>query len=172
MRQRRFDRDEARQILIFRSQPVQRPRTHTRSHESAGSREGLKQGCAVIYALAHHRTDDGEVVGAITNVGKQITDRDAAFAAGFEIPERFHQRPHFSIGKSQRTFDRERFAMIAVQAFFRIKRINAGRPAVHKQKNHALSFCRKMGRVRSQRIDGLLRGVSLSFFRQHRHHAN
>ncbi len=72
--------DKAGKILIDRTESVIHPTPHagTVRDNRSGVHEGV--GGIVIDLLGHHRIDDGDVVGAGRDVGKEVADRLAALA--------------------------------------------------------------------------------------------
>ena len=110
----------------------------------------------MVHALAHHRAHHAEVVGALTDIRKQVADGQPALTAVLELPGRFHQAAGLAGRECQRLFDRQRLAVVRIQVGLRIKGVDRGRPAVHEQKDHPLGARREHGRLGGQWIDGSL----------------
>ena len=157
--QRRLDRDVAGQVLILCSEAVDGPSAHARPDEGGTPGEGLQERRAMVDAFAHQRLDDAKVIDAGSNMREEIADRNAALAARTELPRRLHQRPRCFIRKRQRALDRQRFTVIADEPFFKVERVDAGRPAVHKEKNDFLRPRRKMRFTREKRVRVGRRGL-------------
>ena len=100
---------------------------HARPHHVAHPGERLQHGRAVIHALAAHRANDAQVVGARADVGKQVAHRDSALAVLLVIPQRLHQRTRFAFGEGQRPLDRQRLAVIAIQPLLGIEGVDVRR---------------------------------------------
>ena len=83
---RRFDGDEAGQVLILGSEPVENPGAHAGALEREDASVELQHGGAVIDAVADHGADHAKIVGAGGDVREQIADRDAALPVLFEVP--------------------------------------------------------------------------------------
>ncbi len=76
--------DEARQVLILRSQTVGNPRAHRRAAVARGAGEDVKLGGRVVELIGMHRSDDGDVVGDLAHAGQELADRLPALAALLE----------------------------------------------------------------------------------------
>ena len=114
----------------------------------------------MIHSFADHRSDDAKIIGAVADMGEQVADRDAALARVFEGPRRFHQRPGFFVGESERALHRQRLTVIAIEPRLGIERIDARGTTVHEQKDHTFgagSKVRLFGREGIERGFGRLR---------------
>ena len=85
----RADGDEARQILVLRSQAIGNPGAHAGTDEVIAARMQLEQGAAVGGIGAVQGAQDAQVIHTLRHVGKQFADRKPAFAVVFEGPRRF-----------------------------------------------------------------------------------
>ena len=137
MAERRLDGDEAGQILVLGSEPVEHPGAHARALELEHAGVELQQRGAVIDAIADHRADHAKVVHARGDIRKQRADRNAALAVLLERPWRLHQAADIVLAERQAALERHRLAVILVQARLWIERVDARRPAVHEQEDDA-----------------------------------
>src|SRR5215470_4273919 len=124
----------------------------------------------MIHAFTDHRADDAEVVNAFAHVWEEVADRDAALAAGLELPQRLHQWADGAVGESERAFDRQRLAVIAQKALFRIEGVDRRRAAMHEQENYTFGLRLEMRRARGERVVRR-RGQRLEFIGQQRRQA-
>ena len=83
-----------------------------------------------------HRADDRQVVDAATYVREKIADRDSALPVLAEFPRRIEHHANV-VELRRRDVDLDGLAMLAVEARFRVERIDLRRPAIHEQENHA-----------------------------------
>jgi hypothetical protein len=67
---------------------------------------------------------------------------------GLEVPLRLHQRPGGVVVERQRPLDRQRLAVVRVEARLGVERVDARRAAVHEQEDHALGLRREVRRAR------------------------
>jgi len=86
---------------------------------------------AVIDAVAHHRANYAEIVGAGANVGEQIANRNSALTVLLVRPEWFHQAAHGILTEGQPALERNRLAVVLLQPGLGIEGVDAGRAAVH-----------------------------------------
>ena len=116
MAERRLDGDEAGQVLILGSEPVQDPRAHARAFELEHAGVELQQRGAMIHAIADHGADYAEVVDAGGDVGEKVADRDAALAVLLELPGRFHQSADIVFAEGQAALEGDGLAVVFVEA--------------------------------------------------------
>ena len=135
---RGLDGDEAGQVLVLGAQPVECPGTHAWPREGERSRKQLEHGRSVVDALSDHRADHAQIVRASGDLGEQLADGNAAFAAPLEFPGGAHQAAGLLGIEGQRALDRQGLAVVAVQAGFRIEGVDVRDTAVHEQEDDSL----------------------------------
>ena len=143
VRHLRGDHHERGQILILGSQAVAHPRADARPVE--GRRSGVDaDGCAKVISVdVLHRLDDANVVDHAADVGKKITDRNAALAVAFELPVSSLVDPLFVVGLAV-VFGEERLG---------VERIHVGNGARHEQEDDPFRLRREVRLLGRQRVD-------------------
>ena len=103
----------------------------------------------MIWDIGVHRTNDADVIDALTDVRKQIADFDSGFAVLLEF-ERGHQQ---AAGLSFRFQIRCRgtLPVILGKRRLRVERIDLRWSAVHEEVNDVLRSGREVSRLWSQR---------------------
>src|SRR5689334_25283946 len=107
----------------------------------------------MVHALAAHRADHAQVVGAGTYMREQRAYRNTALSIVLIFPERFYERSWLGVGEGQRTLDGKRLAVIPVQALLGIEGVDMRDASVHEQKNSAFGLGCEMRNLGRQRID-------------------
>ena len=77
--------NESGQDSHFRSQAIQRPRTHGRSHKLGGTRMHLHLGLSVGRDVGVHAIEHTQTIRMACKVGKQFADWDPAVAMLLEF---------------------------------------------------------------------------------------
>src|SRR5882672_1699506 len=83
-------RDVARHILVFGSQPVKHPRTHAGPRQPCGTRVHENGGHLVGWDIRVHGSNYSEVIDQLTELGKHFADLDSRTASGREFKRRSH----------------------------------------------------------------------------------
>src|SRR5581483_6411587 len=91
VRKPRLERNERRQILILRAQPVHYPGACAGAREGVRARVQLQHSTAMRHAVSYHRAENAELVRKLRNVRKQLADFDTALAVLPELPWRLEQ---------------------------------------------------------------------------------
>ena len=86
------------------------------------------------------------------NIGKKLANHMAALPMRAELPRGF-KKVACGCELNFRFIVGERFAMIAIEHSFLFKGIHMRGSALHEEKNHALGFGSKMGRLGCKRIN-------------------
>ena len=89
--ERRFDGNKSRQVLILATQTVEDPGADARAAEVEGARVHLENGAAVVDAVAHHGTDDAELIRQFAHPGEEVAHGNAALPVTLESPGGLHQ---------------------------------------------------------------------------------
>ncbi len=128
----RVDRDEARQILRERPEPVSDPRAHRRSHERLTPRVQRDGRLHVGIGARLHSVEHAQFVRVLRELRKNFRDHRPALPARIEFEDRAEQlmRPAFANLREFR---------------FPVERLEMARPALHEEEDLAL---RSRGEVR------------------------
>ena len=158
---RRTNRDEARHVLIFRTEPIGNPTADRRPHEI--HRTGVKKECRrpVRHAFRVHRVNETQIIDVLRHVWKKFRNIMSAFAILLEAPRRFHHPllDHLPKILKSITRDIDFLVVILLKLRFVIERIDVARPALHENKNDPFDARRKMRCFRREWIDDLRRSA-------------
>lgn len=146
---------ETGQVLVHASQPVVHPRAQTGTAGEDPAGVHLQHGRAVDGRIGGHRVDEGDVVDAGGQVGKEIADPLAALAILLELPLRPDDATFVPLAAAAERFDRHGLAIEFVELGLVFEGIDLARPAVHEEENYALGLGRKMRRLGGQRVGEL-----------------
>ena len=93
-------------------------------------------GTEVVVVVRFHRTDDAEIVGALTDVREQLGDFETALPVPFERERR---------ADKELLFVADGLAMVAGEVGFGVEGIDLGNPAGHVHEDDALGFGGEVG---------------------------
>jgi len=115
----------------------------------------------MVWHVCLHGTDHRDVVDALADVGKNLTDFDPALTVALEL----ERRPENGTGPAfgyQVHAPGKFLAVVFVEARFVVEGIDVGRTAVQEQVNHAFGLGGKvwlLGRQRGVEVAGRARCV-------------
>ncbi len=141
--------DKGRQVLVFRSQAVNQPRTEARPNQPPVAAVHQQQRRLVIGNVGVHRTNHGDFVDHLSDAGKQLADFDPALAAFVELEGRGHRRSRLPL--RGQIGGRQRLAGVLRQRGFWIERVDVRRAAVHEQVDDVLRLGGKRRRLGHER---------------------
>ena len=139
------EHDEPGQVLALAAQAVGHPGAVAGPalEPAAGMQEVI--GGGVLREIRDHRADDGQVVHAPGDVGKEVADRDAALAVLAKLPGALEHVAHV-VELGRVGLDLDRLTVLAIEPGLGVERVDLGRPAVHVQEDDAPRPRRKMAR--------------------------
>ncbi len=161
-------RDEARQVLVLAAQAVRDPRPHAGAGETRFPAVHEQEGRLMVGYVGVHGADDHQVVRALGDIGKDVTDFDPALAVFCKGKRGAEGCASGALG-----FQMARGQRLAVepgQFGLGIKRIQVGRSAIGKKMDDAFSAAWKVrgaGRKRRAADHGSLRGIGESSESEH-----
>ena len=145
-----FQDDVSRQFVALAAQPVDGPGAGAREPEKRKTGVHEEVALGMLAELRRHRPDDGEFVGVLRHLGKQVADLGSAFAPWPKRPLRRHEQ---AVVVELRAFDRsgQRLSGVRHERRLWIERIDVRNAAAHEQEDHPLRAC----------FQGLARGDGL-----------
>ena len=141
--------DEAGQICVLGSQPVEDPRAHGGANELEAASMQLHESLGMCGNIAIHSVEEAEFVRMACQVREQFRDRESAFAMLTELP-----------GALQEFAVLDFLALVPGQLWLVIEGVDVGGATPHAGKNHALGLAGKVGLAWSEGVAG--RGRSCS----------
>ena len=84
-RERRADRDEARQVFIFGAQAVEHPGAHARAHELGAAGMQLHESLGMIRDIRVHAAQHAQVIRMVGDLREQLGNPEAALARAGRI---------------------------------------------------------------------------------------
>ncbi len=98
-------------------------------------------GGGVLGVVGDHAADDGQIVHALRDVWKQITDRDARLPVLLELPGR-PKDVAVVVELRIRHLHWQRLAVLGPQARLGVKGVHLRRAAIHVEEDHGLGLGR------------------------------
>jgi hypothetical protein len=105
----------------------------------------------MIDSIAHHGSDDAEIVRTPCDVRKELTYGYAALPMLPECPRRLHEAANIVFAEGQSALERYGLAVILVQPRLRVERVDAGRSTVHEKENDTLDAGSDVGMFAPER---------------------
>ncbi len=136
--------DEAGEILVFRAETVDEPRTHAGFRDAEGAGVHEHRGDLVGGDVGPHRADDGKVVRVGSGFGEHLASFEPALAVLGEL-ERRRQRDVVA---------GDRLAVHLRQHRLRVPRIEVGRRALGEDVDDGLGFAGEVRRLGRQWAGG------------------
>ena len=140
---------KARQILVLRPEPVERPCPETRARLHAVAAVHQHQRRLMIRHLRIHRADHRDVIRMGRSLRKKLADLETTAAIFFKTKRRGKGRAGLPL--SAEILARKRLARILCEQRLRVKCIQVGGSAVQEEVHNPLHFRREMRHPRRQR---------------------
>src|SRR5262249_41020620 len=142
----RSQNNEGRQVVILAAEPVGKPRSERRPGRLLHAGVHENQAGLMVRHVCVHRTNDAEIVSALSEARKQFAQHDTASAVWVEFERR---RRIARLGSAEELLGRL-LARIFLQCWLWIKGINMGWAAVHEQEDYSLRFGCEVGMRRKR----------------------
>ena len=142
--------DKPGEVLVLTAQTIGHPGPETGPDQPRVSAVHQQDRRYMVGHVGLHGTDHRDVVDALPDVGKNLTDFDPALTVALEL----EGRPHHGTGSAfgdQVHAPGEFLAVVFVEGRFVVEGIDVGRTAAQEQVNHAFGLGGKVWLPRRQR---------------------
>ena len=138
------------EVVRLASQTVGHPGSQAGAALKAGARMHEVVGGRVLGVVGHHRSNEGHIIDAGGQVGKELADRGAGVAVALEA-ERRPQHHSADLENGGGRLHPDGLAAFLLQPGLGVEGVHLRRPAVHEEKDHRLGSGRVVSGPGSQR---------------------